>query len=443
MTRRAALGLVAAAAVLPRLAVLLHERGAILTEFAEKSDRFARTFVSDGTYGFVPGEPSAWTQPLYGFFLVPLYWILGRHWLVVGLAQIALALATALLVYAIARRFVGRGPAVAAALLTTLNPYLVWHDVHVNREIVDQVLAAALVLLTLLAAERRSARLAAAAGAVAGLAILGNTRLVLLPLLLAGYLLWRRVGPAGAAALVGCAVLAVAPWVVRNRVQLGCFALTTDAAALYKGNSLQTYGILARGGWIDDVKLLPGHTFTPEFAGDLYAQTGRKVHVDECALERFYGGKVWAFWRDHPGEKARLAGQAARFQWDPRPTRTATDAGGRLREWVQAPYTSLLYALALAGLAVAGTRLAVLALTLLAYDTLAALAFVGATRYRAPWDFVLALLAACALARLGSRVREGRARPPDPWHRRVGAAPADAAAGAGPARRRARDGGPG
>ena len=68
---------VLSAAVLPRLLVLLRERHAILSSFTEKSDDFARVFVSSGTYGFVPGIPSAYTQPLYGWFLIPRYWIDG------------------------------------------------------------------------------------------------------------------------------------------------------------------------------------------------------------------------------------------------------------------------------------------------------------------------------------------------------------------------------
>ena len=59
VTRRRAYALVAAAAALPRLAVLAVERGDILAEFTEKSDDFARTFVDSGTFGFIPGEPSA------------------------------------------------------------------------------------------------------------------------------------------------------------------------------------------------------------------------------------------------------------------------------------------------------------------------------------------------------------------------------------------------
>ena len=96
--------LIAAAAVVPRIAVLLHERDRIITAFTEKGDDFAQTFVHHGTFGYLPGEPSAYTQPLYGFFLVPLYWIFGRHWEVVGIAQILVALGTAVLVYAIGLR---------------------------------------------------------------------------------------------------------------------------------------------------------------------------------------------------------------------------------------------------------------------------------------------------------------------------------------------------
>ena len=108
LARRSSYLLLVALAALPRLAVLLHERGTITSAYVDKGSDFARTFLASGTYGFIPGRPSAYTQPLYGFFLVPLYWIFGRSWVVVGLAQIAVAVATALLVYEIGRRFVSR-----------------------------------------------------------------------------------------------------------------------------------------------------------------------------------------------------------------------------------------------------------------------------------------------------------------------------------------------
>ena len=181
MTRRAAYAVVVLAAALPRLGVLVHERDRILAGSVEKSDIFARTFIESGTYGFIPGQPSAYTQPLYGWFLIPVYWIFGRNWEALGLAQTAVAAAVAILVFEIGRHVLTPRWALVAALVATLHPYLVWHDVHVNREIVDQLCAAALVLLTLLVAERPTRLRAGALGVMTGLAMLGNTQLVLIP----------------------------------------------------------------------------------------------------------------------------------------------------------------------------------------------------------------------------------------------------------------------
>lgn len=396
--RRAHLWLVAAAAIAPRLAVLLRERGAILTAFTDKSDDFAQTFVHHGTFGFIPGEPSAYTQPLYGFFLVPIYWVFGRTWWAVGIAQIVVATATALLVYAIGARVLSRRAGVFAAVVSTLSPYLVWHDVHLNREILDQLVAAALVLSAIIAADRRSLAWAIGAGALSGIAVLGNVRLALIPVLVAAYLVVRTGWSWAPVAVVVAAAVAVAPWVVRNRVQLGCFALTTDGRALWKANNLQTYGLLAAGKWIDDVKDPPGHPFpNPEEARDIYLQSGRKIHVDECANESYYQHKAWLFVRNHPGAKAKLAGQAVRMEWDPRTTASATDSGsGLIRGVAQPLYTGVLFALALVGIVVGPRRFVGLAVAVLAYQTLAAIVFVGATRYRVGTDFLLALLAAAA-----------------------------------------------
>ncbi len=412
MTRRTAYLVVSAAAVLPRLAVLLHERGDILASFTEKSDEFARTFVRTGTIGFIPGEPSAWTQPLYTFFLVPIYWAAGREWWAVGLAQIAVAALTALVVYETGRRFLSPRAGLVAALVATLNPYLVWHDVHVNRELLDQLLAALVVFLTLLVTERTGRRGLAVPvllGLALGLAILGNSRLVLLPLVIAGFVLWRLRAWMPVAAVLAVCALTLVPWLVRNEVNVGCFTLNTDSRALWKANNVATYDTLAAGRWIDDVPNLPGAPPWPELAADL-TLSGTPTKVNECAQMRLYRREVTDFWQEHPGEKARLAGQAARMLWDPRSIRTEgrAAAGGfvdDVRTWVQPLYTIPLYVLALIGFFVIPRRIAALFAALLAYNTLAALVFAGATRYRVPWDFVLALAAGAAFVWLFDRLR--------------------------------------
>lgn len=414
MTRARAYVLIAAACALPRLAVVLVERGEIMAKLTEKSDLLVETFVESGTFGFVPGEPTAYTQPLYGFFLTPLYLLFGRSWLAVGLAQTLVAVATALLVYELGRRVASARVGLVGALIATLHPYVVWHDVHVNREILDGLTAVAFAYLTVLVAERRSWKLAVALGAVSGLAILGNARLVLLPLVAVVYLGWRwRQGRETAIAALAVAVAAgatLAPWLIRNQVQLGCWAITTDARALWKANNAATYDVLAGGGWIDDVPDIPGAPPSPELAAGLSEAHGEVVRVDECAQMDFYRDEVVDFWADQPGEKAKLAGQAVVMLWNPaeRAGDSAdvnTGLAGLGRRWIEPAYMTAMLALALGGAFFAGRRFVVLAALLLGYQTLAAMVFAGTPRYRSPWDFLLALLAAVALVHLWERRR--------------------------------------
>ncbi len=421
MSRRVAYSALAFVCAAPRLGVLLHVRSVITGSNAEKSDLFAQLFVAHGTYGLIPGEPSAYTQPLYGWFLIPVYWIFGRSGWSIGISQIVLAVVTAALVYEIGRRVVGPRAGFVGAAIATLNPYLIWHDVHVNREIVDQVCAAALVLLTLIVAENGSRKLAALLGVVTGLALLGNSRLVFLPILCAAYLAFRLPRARASAlvcglVLVGAGVI-VAPWLIRNKVDVGCWAITTDGRAMWKANNPRTYGLLSSGQWIDNVGRHPPRPphpgyLTPDEAHGLYVKTnGRvKLHPDECLAMTFYENLALDWMSDHPGDKTKLAALSAKLLWQPSVFETSgrPGAGTNLdvgRRIVEPVYMWILYALAFAGLFVARRAFVALALALLAYNTAVALVFVGATRYRVAWDFLLATLAAAALARLAERVR--------------------------------------
>jgi 4-amino-4-deoxy-L-arabinose transferase-like glycosyltransferase len=417
-TRRAALLLVLATA-LPRLLALLHERGAILASFTDKGDDFARTFLATGTYGFIPGHPSAYTQPLYGWFLIPLYWIFGRHWEVVGVAQICVAVVTTLIVWQIGRRWLTPMVGLIAGLIVAVHPYLVWHDVHMNREILDHLLAAATVYLTLHASERFGWRRAAPLGAVIGLGILGNVRLEGLVLLLGAYLLWRsgvsRRTLLATAALFAGAALLVMPWVIRNKVSVGCWGVTTDARALWKANNVNTYATLEHGGWIDHVPQPKSFPPTPQDVFDHWKQTGVVVPYNECAQMTEFQHKVISFWIHHPGDKARLVPLDAQWLWQPSvvETRGRPGAGSWLdtvRTKAEPAYMIALYLLGLIGLFLVPRFLAALTLVLLGYQTVVAMLFVGETRYRVPWDFLIALLAARTLVELTHRLRARRLR---------------------------------
>jgi 4-amino-4-deoxy-L-arabinose transferase-like glycosyltransferase len=409
MTRRLAVAIVLAAAVLPRFAVLLVERGEILAALVEKSDRFAQTLVASGTFGFLPGRPSGYTQPLYAWFLAGLYQVFERHWLVVGVAHIVLAALTALVVLEIGRRVASLAVGVVGATIATLHPFLVWHDMHLNREVLDGLLLAVAALLAVVAAERGRLYVATGGllGLALGLAILGNARLALLPLALAAYVAWpfEPLGRSFVAAglVLACAILVVTPWMARNEASVGCFVLTTDTRALWKANNENTYETLDRGDWIDDVPEPPNGPPWPELAADK-TLGGEPTEVDECEQQRYYRELVFDFWREEPEEKARLSAQAVQMLWSPTFSVDSDDGGrGRVaelgRDVVEPVYMVAVYVLALVGAFFVPRRFLALVLLLEAYSTLAAMAFAGTVRYRAPFDFLLALLAAAAIAR--------------------------------------------
>jgi hypothetical protein len=204
--------------------------------------------------------------------------------------------------------------------------------------------------------------------------------------------------------VLAAAAVVVSPWVIRNDVQVGCLAITTDGRALWKANNVNTYATLAAGKWIDDVPQPASFPPTPEFAADYWKENHKLIRVNECAQMRTFEHLTFVFWRKHPGEKAKLMGQAAELLWDPRSHETQGRSGkGTWRDTARTigepVYLVPIYLLALAGLAVARIRFAVLAALLLAYNTAAAMIFAGTTRYRVPFDFLLALLAVSTVER--------------------------------------------
>jgi hypothetical protein len=209
-------------------------------------------------------------------------------------------------------------------------------------------------------------------------------------------------------------VLVLAPWVIRNRVQVGCFALTTDSRALWEANDSLTLRTLQHGKWIDNVPLPASYPPSAQDAGRLYRRQGRIVSVDECAQVSFYQHKVLSFWVHHPGEKVQLAAQASLMLWNPvvSPPPTRSDAVGwltDLRDTVEPVFIGIVFLLALYGVFLVPHRFAALSLLLLGYQWGLAVIFVGATRYRVPWDFIPCLLAGAAAVDLTERIRRRRA----------------------------------
>ena len=162
--------------------------------------------------------------------------------------------------------------------------------------------------------------------------MLGNTRLVFIPVLCAGYLAWRlprtRATAAVAALVLAGAAVAVTPWLVRNEVDLGCLAITTDGRALWKANNTQTYALLSSGQWIDNVasnspRPAPPNQLDPEDAYGYYTKPGvglqyaRDHYPNECVEMSFYEHLAVQYVKHHPGGKAKLAALSEQLLWQP------------------------------------------------------------------------------------------------------------------------------
>jgi 4-amino-4-deoxy-L-arabinose transferase-like glycosyltransferase len=266
-------------------------------------------------------------------------------------------------------------------------------------------------------AARPTLRMMALLGIAFGLSVLANVRLAVLLVVVAAFVLWqagwRRHVLAAIGVSLAVGVLVVTPWVVHNRVSVGCWAVTTDARALWKANNVNTYGTLTHGGWIDDVPPYPGAPPTPQDAYERYLKTGTYTPVDECAQMRFFSHKVHAFWLHHPGDKAKLALLAGQMEWQPSVVETTgrSEKGtfvDSLRTSTEPVFVVAVYVLALAGVLFVPRPFAVLTVLLLAYQTVVAMIFVGVTRYRVPWDFLLCVLASSTILEVVRRVREWR-----------------------------------
>jgi 4-amino-4-deoxy-L-arabinose transferase-like glycosyltransferase len=179
--------------------------------------------------------------PLYPYFIAVPYALFhtlqAAKW-----AQVAVA---AMLVPAVGRiggLAFGRRAGLLAAAIAAFYPDLVWFAAHFWSETLFLVLLWWAMERLVSADAGGRARTAAAAGLLWGLAILTRETILYLTPLAAVWLLWRAPRPGGgtrAAAFALCAVLAVAPWTIRNWIAFRAFVpvATSGGLALFQGNA--------------------------------------------------------------------------------------------------------------------------------------------------------------------------------------------------------------
>ena len=342
---------------------------------------------------FGEAHPTAWKPPLYPALVGTLYSILGESPLRAEYVQAFLAAVTVGLTWAFARRLFGPTPAMVAAWVVALFPLAFEY----YGLLFPEALAVPLTLLALsLFVEREpTARRALLVGAVIGVGLLVRpTSAFLLVGVLAAFVVaagWRR-GLGLTALVVAATALVVAPWTIRNYAEHdGFIPISVQDGAVYGTfNEEAARDDFAWRAFLEDPP-------------DVLAE--RDPDTTEAELRSELQSFALDYIEDNPESvpKAFFWNGIVRF-WDLRWPADAVDEvefQGRSRSvrWIGLAMYYVLLPLALFGLWRLRDRRA-LFVPVVATVVAASLTFtvLGGTRYRAPLEPLLVVLAASLLA---------------------------------------------
>lgn len=369
-------------------------------------------FIADGrwfwsTTPFGEPHPSMWKAPGYPLFVGGVYALLGADPDRVLLVQALIGPLTIVLTWLLARRLFGPPIALAAAAVVAIHPFAWQFDVRLFAE--SLVTPLTLVILLLFLERPATVRRAAGIGALTGVMILIRPSAVyLLPGVAVAWAIaggFRR-GAGLAAVTLAVACLVVVPWTVRNYELSGAFVpISVQDAALY--------GVFNDDAANDPVYPWGWRAFTTRDRDILERARGSEVE-----LRRILRSRSFDYIKAHPDSvpKAFFWNGLSRF-WDVRrPARILHEVSftGRSRTLtaIGIGVHYVLLPLALLGLWLARRRPA-LVLPLAAIALSASIVFTAdaTTRYRAPFEPVIAILAAFAVHQLVARWRgNGRGR---------------------------------
>lgn len=212
-------------------------------------DMLATSLASGEGFGeaalpFTDG-PTAYRGPFYPLTLGAMYAVFGDHsWTAGRLANAAIGTVLVGLVGLVAAQLWSRRVGAVALAIAAVHPTLVLHGSGLQLE---TLLAALVMASTAAALQHRIAPRGlvwpAVAGALVGLAALTRETGLLLVVAL-GLVVWGAGGRRSLrapAVLAGAAVLVVAPWTVRNAVQLDAFVpISTSGGYSFAGTYNQT-----------------------------------------------------------------------------------------------------------------------------------------------------------------------------------------------------------
>lgn len=363
-------------------------------------------FWSDAVYGIE--RPSAWKAPGYPAWVGVLYSVLGTEASRVMAVQTLLGPLNAFLVFLLARRLAGPLAGLVGAFAWAVYP----PGFQYEQLLYSEGLAAVSTSVLLLALWRDGAaattvRAAAAFGVVTGFALLlrPSAGFVFLAaavfwLVLAGL---RRATRLTVVA-VGCAVLVVAPWTIRNAIELDGFIPISVQDAALAGTFNDTSANLPAPNtyaWLP-VAERDRDLFDPE----------NPMEEKDLRAELISRGR--AYIADHPEALVESLWWNGRRLWDVRsPSLTQSDGvfEGRDRRVAKVAFFAYWLALpfALLGAWRLRTRSRAIAWSVAAFAVGLTLtySFQAGTRYRAPAEPLIIALAAAGAASLVPGRRAG------------------------------------
>ena len=385
---------------------------------AYRYDFLARALAEGRGYIHLNGDPTAFWPPGYPLLLSAAYALFGESVRAAQLLNVALGTATVALVFLIGRRTLGPTAGLLAAAIVAAFPSLIFFTGVTLSEIAFTFLALLGIWLLLVEAQRsqdHDVRLLLAAGLVFGLASLVRGQALLLPLLIVPYWLLshterRTIGRKLVALALGIGLI-VAPWTVRNAVQLDAPVLISTNAGVdfWIGHHEHAPGDF---GPVGGAPLVFSH---PELTG-----TQREVRINN---EGFRDGLSFAL--HHPVNELVLPFKKLFWLYynDEEGLRWNEGHGGQaflsgpLRETLLG--LSNVYYFAVLSLAVIGLPLwttrrhpgRLLLASVVAYWTLVHVIFFGDPRFHAPVLPIAALLAALPLAALLTGQRPAETEP--------------------------------
>ena len=350
---------------------------------------------SCGTMPPSANEPTAFRPPGYPMMLAGVHAVgdplPGSRWTKARVANALLGTLAVALIGLVAAQLWSRRTAFAAMAVLAVDLPLIL----VGGSLMSDTLFVTLVLATVLAGlrgegSRRALAWAAGTGALVGVATLIRPTAVVLLVPLGLAMAWRPWRPAVALVLVAATALVIAPWTVRNAVQMHAFIPVSDFV-----------GSWVAGTYNDQARNDPEH---PGSSQTRVADTFDDLQsLPEVERQRELTRRGLDYAADHPGYVGQVLGHNTmrllnlegsswwRYQgWTMSLPRWSADAAG---------YG--FYALVLLALAGAFTRAARAApawLWLAPILLFASVIFAGsAIRYRAPVEPFLALLAALTI----------------------------------------------